>query len=273
MQVALPQPQIRKRTSYNVDRQLFPTALRELRTDFTNRNVLIGLLGSGIILGISGPFNTLGILPLIPRLIYWTVIVFCTFGVGSVVSEMTTQLLRGRPLWHHLLISSLAVGIAVTVVLTALNLIAFGVLPETAQSWIAQWAIVTAISAVIDVSAKLMRVDPKDQPPSLLDRLPFGKRGGLIALSAEDHYVKVETTQGTEMLLMRLSDAMNEVGSTTGLQIHRSHWVALDHIKDVHRINDRGEVTLSNGQTRPISRGYMSAVRDSGLLPKGHKNG
>ena len=74
------------------------------------------------------------------------------------------------------------------------------------------------------------------------------------------------------MLLMRLSDAINEVGATDGLQIHRSHWVAMDQISDVRRINDRGEVTLSSGDTRPISRGYMNAARDAGLVPRG-RNG
>ncbi len=95
------------------------------------------------------------------------------------------------------------------------------------------------------------------------------KRGALIALSAEDHYVRVTTTAGTELVLMRLADAMAEISQTQGLQVHRSHWVALDQVVKVIRIGGRGELTLSDGSTRPISRGFMPAVRAAGLLPKG----
>ena len=256
-----------------MNKQLFPTALRELRTDLASRNVIIGLILTGFILGLSGPFDTLRLIPLIPRLVYWTAVVFSTFAVGSLVSQIISQLAKRRPLWLLILISSLAVGTAVTGVLTVLNFVAFGVLPDSVISAAIQWALVTLISTAIEVSAKLMAPKNDNGPAAaILDRLPFSKRGALVALSAEDHYVKIETTQGTEMVLMRLSDAINEVGKTAGLQIHRSHWVALDQITDVRRINDRGEVVLSSGQTRPISRGYMAAVRDAGLLPRG-RNG
>ena len=256
-----------------MNKQLFPTALRELRSDFTNRNVLVGLAGAGVILGLSGPFDTLRMMSVVPRLLYWTAVVFLTFGVGSFISSIIRQWTAARPAWVHVALSACAVGTAVTCVLAVMNAVAFGIIPDTLQSWAAQWGIVTLISAVIEISAKLMRTeDASAAPPPLLDRLPYAKRGPLVALSAQDHYVQVQTTKGTEMLLMRLSDAIKEVGPTKGLQIHRSHWVATDQIADVRRVNDRGELTLTTGDTRPISRGYMAAVREAGLLPRG-RNG
>ena len=270
--IAPTQPNFRKWTSDIVDPQLFPSALRDLRADLTNRNAIVAMIGVGLILGLSGPFDTMRLLSFGPRVIYWIIVVVLTYAVGSFISTIGNTLFRGKPLWLIVVCNALAIGLAVTIVLIILNAFAFGFLPATSNELFTHWMFVTAISAVVETGAKLVRAPETDKHPPLLDRLPYAKRGALIALSAEDHYVNVQTTQGTEMLLMRLSDAMKEVAPTVGLQIHRSHWVATDQITDVRRINDRGEVVLSSCETRPISRGYMAAVRDAGLLPRG-RNG
>lgn len=144
--------------------------------------------------------------------------------------------------------------------------------PTTFVQLLELFGVVTLIAGVVEIGSFMLRTGPgtgATAPPTVLARLPLEKRGALIALSAEDHYVRVTTTAGTELVLMRLSDAMAEVGQTQGLQVHRSHWVAQDQVIKVTRIGDRGELTLSDGSTCPISRGFMPAVRAAGLLPKG----
>jgi hypothetical protein len=268
-----PQPQIRQRISNYVDKQLFPTALREVRADLSERNVLVGIVALGLILGLSGPFDTLRLLSFGPRVVYWLVVVVLTYAVGSVISSIADKLFRNKPFWLQITCSTIVMGTCITLILCALNSLFFGAFPKTAAALFTQWGFVTLISGVVEIGSKLIHAAPVAVTTPILDRIPFAKRGAIIALSAEDHYVNICTTQGSEMVLMRLSDAINEVGPTNGLQIHRSHWVALDQITDVRRINDRGEVTLSNGETRPISRSYMAAARDAGLLPKGRHNG
>ena len=92
-----------------------------------------------------------------------------------------------------------------------------------------------------------------------------------MTLSAEDHYVRLTTTIGTKLLLIRLLDAFKEVGNTCDMQIHRSHWVALDQIQKVERSGDRGKVTMKDESSCPISRKYMPDVRAAGMLPNGPK--
>ncbi|MFK8032582.1 MAG: LytTR family DNA-binding domain-containing protein [Hyphomicrobiales bacterium] len=253
----------------------FPSALRELRGDLTKRPVIVGMLALGAILGISGPFDTFSLLPAVPRIAYWTSIVVLAFATGSLVHALVHAALQKYSRWLRLLVISCCIGIAVTLVLSCINLIAFGYWYASWAAFFKQLGIVTLISGVIEMASFALHggnASVATKPAALLERLSLDKRGVLVAVSAEDHYVSVTTTNGTELVLMRLSDALKEVGDTPGLQIHRSHWVALDQIKKVTRIDDRGEVTLSDGATRPISRGFMPAVRAAGLLPQG-RNG
>jgi hypothetical protein len=262
--------QFAKGLIFNVTDRLFPTALREMRADFSKRPVIISLLALGLILGISGPFNTLALLPAVPRVFYWIVVVGLTFAAGGIVSTIIHTVLDRRLGWLSYMVSTLAIGMIVNIVLGVINLVTFGVWFGTLFVFLSQLGIVTLISGVVEFSNLALRFGVPDEPVMgvpLVDRLPFEKRGEIVALSAEDHYVRIATTNGTELVLMRLSDAANEVGDTVGLQVHRSHWVAVNQVREVKRIGDRAEVLSSDGVTRPISRGYMTAAREAGLLP------
>lgn len=249
----------------------FPSALREVRKDLSQRPVHVGVLVLGAILGISGPFGTLEAMTVLPRLAYWVTVVAVTFAIGSLIDMVINTMLRGCPVWVRFVLITACIGLAVTIFVRGFNFLVFGTLPETMGGLAEQVVIVMSITAVVELGVFALvgdRSAQQRQGAPLLQRLPLDKRGPLLALSAEDHYVDVRTTRGSEMVLMRLSDAVNEVGDVEGLQIHRSHWVALDQITKVEKISDRGEVTLSDGSKKPISRGYMPAVRDAGLLPK-----
>ncbi|MBB5723336.1 hypothetical protein FHS72_002976 [Loktanella ponticola] len=259
---------MREWTTYNVDQQVIPFALRELRDRYNERNTIVAIVSLGLILGISGPFNTITMLTLAPRTLYWLFVVATTYAVGFLISSVYRQLFANQPVWLRIICSTLTIGTCVTILMAGLNSLVFEVNPADPHKTLPEWWVVTLISAVVDVGTHLVQRRHETTPPPLMDRIAVGKRGPLISLSAEDHYVKVSTTRGHDMTLIRLSDAMKEVGDTAGLQIHRSHWVALDHVVDIQRVNDRAVAVLSNEETRPISRSYMAAVRDAGLLQR-----
>lgn len=50
--------------------------------------------------------------------------------------------------------------------------------------------------------------------------------GRLLALEAEDHYLRVHTDRGSTLILMRLRDAAEALGPSAGWQPHRSFWLA-----------------------------------------------
>jgi DNA-binding LytR/AlgR family response regulator len=80
-------------------------------------------------------------------------------------------------------------------------------------------------------------------------------------MAVEDHYVHVTTSRGHELVLLRFSDALKEVGDTDGLQVHRSHWVAKSFVDSLKRENGKVTLILKDQKRIPVSRTYADAVR------------
>ena len=88
---------------------------------------------------------------------------------------------------------------------------------------------------------------------------PSGKT--LISLEAQDHYIKVTTTKGSELILQRLGDAQKELENYPGLRVHRSWWVASEQIETVERQNGKMQLAMKNDSIIPVSRNYMKMVK------------
>ena len=103
------------------------------------------------------------------------------------------------------------------------------------------------------------------KPARFLDRLPPRLRGArLIAVQAEDHYLRLHTDRGSDLILMRLSDAVAELEGLEGAQTHRSWWVARDAVRDVDRGDGRASLTLDGPLVAPVSRRHAKALRAAG---------
>jgi DNA-binding LytR/AlgR family response regulator len=96
-------------------------------------------------------------------------------------------------------------------------------------------------------------------------RLSAKRRGArLIALEAEDHYVRVHTDAGSELLLMRFSEAVEELAQAHGHRLHRSWWVSGEALEAVRWKRGGGEARLAGGLTAPVSRSYAAALKQAG---------
>ncbi|MFT7592871.1 MAG: hypothetical protein ACI8R4_000181 [Paracoccaceae bacterium] len=184
-----------------------------------------------------------------------------------------------------------AVLLGVGVVLGVINALALDN-PSFPQGWGQIFGLAIVIALVVVGLHDLLRPLPLSAPlsvsepatvsadsiaPPLLTRLALDKRGALVSLSVSDHYVDVVTSKGREMILIRLGDAMRETAPVRGMNVHRSHWVAMDQVVEVRRTGETAILRTSSGGDIPVSRTYMKPLRDSGLLPKraaaGGKNG
>ncbi len=113
---------------------------------------------------------------------------------------------------------------------------------------------------------------PAPQPPKsgplapFLDRLPAELGTDLIALEMEDHYVRAHTALGSELVLMRLRDAIAELGDLEGRQVHRSWWVARGAVNDVQREGRNVRLILPRGLEAPVARTQVSELKNAGWL-------
>jgi hypothetical protein len=103
--------------------------------------------------------------------------------------------------------------------------------------------------------------------PRLYQRLGPGFQGDILALESEDHYVRVHGAGQSELLFIRLRDAIAEMDGHPGEHIHRSWWVARDAVADVSGNGRNREIRLVNGLRAPVARDSVDRLRRAGFLP------
>ena len=126
-------------------------------------------------------------------------------------------------------------------------------------------AICFGVSLVFLLSGDRQPAVPAQVQPAILRRLAPAKRGELIRLSVQDHYVDVVTDKGRDLVLMRLTDAIRETLPEAGLRVHRSHWVAFHGVVGCVRAKGRLFLRTRDGARVPVSRSFVHEVRRAGL--------
>ena len=82
----------------------------------------------------------------------------------------------------------------------------------------------------------------------------------VVCLRVSGHYVEVTASGGSDVILMRLADAVDALGGL-GMQVHRSYWASFDHMQRLVRRDGRMLLRLTGGREIPVSRPYLKAVR------------
>ena len=139
------------------------------------------------------------------------------------------------------------------------------------------WPIMLAAMAVralvwrrlpVRVETRTLVVPPLPEAETAFRRRLSARRRGarLIAIEAHDHYLRVHTDAGAELIALRFADALDELARAHGWRIHRSWWVAADAVEAVRWRRGAGEVRLVGGLTAPVSRTHGPALKEAGWL-------
>ena len=81
-------------------------------------------------------------------------------------------------------------------------------------------------------------------------------------LKSEEHYVAVRLRDDRSLLLRgRLIDAIAQLPTEAGMQVHRSHWIACDALAGLRCTRDGCRLRLHGGQEVPIARNRLPEVR------------
>jgi hypothetical protein len=226
----------------------------------------------GVVMAFLGPYGTAE-RSLSERLIYW---LLCMVG-GGMIGVAVDEPLRRRVdhFWLRLIAASVLMTPLVTVLVGLVNHFMFGQWLGWRNLWqpifqvfiiciatmcLRQLAWAQAVQPAISVEAA-----PDDPTATFRQRLSAKRRGAAMwAVEAEDHYLRVHTDAGEELITARFSDALAELAGVAGFQTHRSWWVAADAIDEVKWLRGRGEARLKCGLVVPVSRGQAAALKAAG---------
>jgi len=227
---------------------------------------------AGAALGLLGPFGTYGDLTVAERYAYWiglTVLMWLQTMAVFTASHRAPAFAR-RPLWLQATLAALAGAVPTTFEVAYVEglLRVGGVL--TPRSLAETYGSVAVIAVGVFTPLTLIQHRrPRAAPAeaaSFAKALPPELGAQVVALAAEDHYLRVYTERGDSLIHHRFSDAVRELDDA-GVQVHRSWWVARGAVERVEREGDRHILVLRGGVRAPVSRTFGLAAREAGLIP------
>ena len=249
------------------------------------RRILIDLAaiaGIGAVLAVLAPLGTHR-LPMAERLLYWCGLGIVGYAIYRPIGGFATAYAKrlALPRWY---LWALAVALA-SIPMAAIVWIAnhMGSVPEWpgAATALTHYAYVALIGAIVTAVMNFVseRTEPSGAsdtmietpthaapPVRFIDRLPAHVGTQLVALEMEDHYVRAHTTLGSELVLMRMRDAVAELDGLDGEQVHRSWWVARDAVEDTIRDGRNVRLVLPSGLEAPVSRANIARLKELGWL-------
>lgn len=231
-----------------------------------------GVAVAGAGLAVLGPFGTFGDLTTGERFGYWIGLTLLMWAQTEAVFAALRRWTRflAMPLAAQAGLAALAGAVPTTFeVAYAEGLLRVrGVL--TPASMVETYGKVAVVALGLFVPLALLtrgrRAGPPVEATGFAKRLPQSLSGRIVALAAEDHYLRVFTETGDALIHHRFSDAVRELAGL-GVQTHRSWWVARDTVVKVEREGDRHVLVLTGGVRAPVSRTHLAAVRQAGLVP------
>ncbi|WP_339914059.1 LytTR family DNA-binding domain-containing protein [uncultured Brevundimonas sp.] len=231
---------------------------------------LAALVLFGLFLGAIAPFNT-GEIPTIPRYLYWQLAMIGGGVIAALIEPVVARRLAGRPRLFALA-QLVAMTPPIAAWVTLVPLIFFG-MPASGWHILLVMPDVLTINVAVVVLAWLTRKalhrhEPRPPaaagiaPPALRARLsPRLARARLVAVEAEDHYLRIRTEAGSDLILMRFADALAALDTADGFRTHRSWWVARTAVESARWKAGRGQLMLSDGAAAPVSRTYAAALK------------
>ena len=224
----------------------------------------------GLFLATIAPFGTAEA-PTPLRYLYWQLAMVGGGVIAALIEPVLARRLAGRPRLF-VLAQLAAMTPAIAVWVSLLPVIVFGarvsgerilqILPDVLTINVA--VVVLAWLTRNALNRSEIRSAPPEglAPPALRAKLPPRlARARLVAVEAEDHYLRIRTEAGSTLVLMRLGDALEALSGLDGFRTHRSWWVARTAVEAARWKGGRGALTLSDGSSAPVSRTYAAALK------------
>lgn len=242
-----------------------------------------------IVTSVVGPFGTFETDTIGFRLFFWGVVVALSYVWGTAVSTIVAERFSDWSYLRQALIGGAIFSLTYWAALLALIDVIYGHVEDLSELMLL--AVIVAIAVLIyiimwAVSERRGAVSeeneqPAERPAAVAAPLEVAQASGvqalmtslqvpldtdLIRMEMADHYIHFHTSAGEVMRHMRFADAVETVGPSAGVQVHRSHWVAWAHVKSVEREGAKRVVVVSDGSRLPVARGRVDSLRAHGLI-------
>lgn len=118
-----------------------------------------------------------------------------------------------------------------------------------------------------DISAEHTGAMPVSQSPvqrataSLIDGTRLPANALLLGIKAEQHYIKIWSDQGNDLVRYRFKDLEAILEHCNCLQVHRSWWVNLDKVQRIRNTGRKLELFISDDLVVPVSAAYRNIVQ------------
>lgn len=241
--------------------------IRELTVGW--RRHALAAITLGLFLTFLGPFRSQEAMTTGPRMVFWIGLV----TTGYLLAAAGFQLAGDRP--REMLPRAIAVAIVSALPQTFIvswallqirpgRIIAVANLPMLFVSVLAIQAIIVAIQLWLSSKRAGGRTAEATEQPSPMaqGRLARSLSGDLVALEAEDHYVRLHHSSGSTLILHRFSDALAEVDPNSGIQVHRGWWVARKSVAGTFMRGGKRWLKLTNDLEIPVSRTHLRRVNE-----------
>lgn len=229
----------------------------------------------GLVMATIGPFGTYDDLSFNERAIYWvSIFVLNWFQVDLLVRLMVRFM--PEPTWPFpapwiagAIVAALPATLEVYLLETYLR--SHSHPPDVVGLYFSVALLTIAVTIPVGYFNRRILREPAPTPdmsatPFFMRRIPAHLGDELLCLEMEDHYLRVHTAAGSDIILCRMRDAAAELASMEGLQVHRSYWVARNAVREIARDGDKLILILTNGMRVPVSRTYRPQLRASGWL-------
>ncbi len=236
---------------------------------------VVGVVAIAIVATIIGPFDTFDALTLGPRFGYWLAVAALVAVNWLVVSKLLRRFIGANAPWPPVAMDMVTAALTAFPLVQELGWINGWIFAADGRSfaeryfWLTLTAVVVCLGFHLFRNIVLARL-AEEKEVRLAPEVPFMKRipgviaGELLCLKTEDHYLRVYTTAGDDLILHRMKDAVNELNEADGLQVHRSYWVARCAVQSVEKKDRKITLLLDNGLRVPVSETYASKLREAG---------
>lgn len=232
---------------------------------------------AGILLGVAGPFGSYFNGGAVARIAFWTGLLWAGTAVLGLTVAPAVRLSAGRrlPVPFVAAVATLAACAPLAVVVAVISRAAWGrhTAEMTPLDWYAQTLFVSA-PLVAGVLLFETRGAARQDRPAQMDhagvqprgRLSPSQRAEVLCLQMEDHYIRVHTPGRSELVLLPLHQAVDELGEVDGLRVHRSWWVARRAVERAEQDSRSVQLVLTNGLQVPVARNRVADLKAAGWL-------